>query len=163
MAASNPITIEDTVQGILLAKLDENEAFVAADIGAAAAILYKRGVRDTIGRAPCIMYDVGDIDVRGNPQTMSGSTDTFIGQIIGIIEYADGDDQEEKIRYFAWAVKQVMEATATITDATSSKLISPEVVSLRIRNIRAQPYIEGEFKTFRAFQLIWRGYIPQNT
>lgn len=166
MAAVTPSSIQRALLAWLEAYLDSNSHFVIADIGAASSINYIEGLRKPVVKTPAVMVDCGDWDVAGQPVAMvarESSQDTGRAQIIGLVQYVDDDVQDEKIKEFAWAVKEVLELSPFITDTESGREFYGSVRSVRIRFISANPYVEGEADPeFRAFQIIYAFSIPRN-
>lgn len=166
MATSNMITVEDTVTAVLLANLDENQSFVDADLGVTASgILFKRGEQYGITKTPAIMVTCGDNPWRttGNPSAMGGSIDRGVAKVIGLIQFADRDDQEEKIRYFAWAIKEVLEAEGVeLTDVTTGNSIYGEVGNVIVENVLAVDIVEREHRMFRSFTVTYNFTLPHN-
>jgi hypothetical protein len=165
MASSNAITVEDTVMAILEANLDANQSFTDADLGVTASeILYLRGERYNVTKTPAILVSCNRWEIDGNPNVMGGSRDRGVAQITGFVEFADRDDQEETIRYFAWAVKEVLEGQGThITDTTTGKEIYGEVRLIEFVNLLAMELTEGgDHRMFRAFTVRYGFMIPLN-
>ncbi len=166
MAASTPVTVEDTITAILQADLDANESFVAADLGKTAAeILFLRGEQFNVVKTPAILVNCWRWTVDGNPNAMGGSVDRGVARVTGLIEYADKDDQELKIKYLGWAVKQVLEGSASsMTDITTGNDIFGEVRHIDYMNSLVMDVIEGgDPRMFRMFSVEYTFMLPHNS
>lgn len=163
MAQSDAISVENTIIAILQANLAVNAKFVKTSIDIN-ELLFKRGRRMQIARVPCVMVDGGTWDFRGNPHAQGGSYDRVLVKIFGMTAYEDSDEHEEVTRNFAQACKEVLNASATITDVETSEIIAGWVSSMRCGEVGFQPPLQrgAPVKLFRVFYVTYIGEIYQN-